>query len=229
MTHRMYSPPGLGNESPASPDLRKPRARLPAYEFWSRILCGAVIIFFVVGIVDSIWPRGTLGVRMKEAQVMANGISNSINEFYADYTRLPHPQAQKAQTGDVDSDTSPSTGLTQVLMGVEPEQEEKQNPRHTDYLEGIKPAKLSKKAGTPHAWSNGLMVDGKGVNWYSIVDFWGNFYRVRLDTDGDGFVENPDLNEIAEGRTKLKQRVIVWSPGRDGKEETWTDNPKSWD
>ena len=64
---------------------------------------------------------------------------------------------------------------------------------------------------------------------YSIVDAWGNLYHLRLDTDGDGWVENPDSNQAAEGRPKLKKLVIVWSPGKDGLEETWEDNPKSWD
>ncbi len=166
---------------------------------------------------------------MKEAKVMTNAISNSINEFYAYYNRLPLPQAQKTQTGDVDTDTSPSTRLTQVLMGVEPEQEEQQNPRRTDYLEGIKPAKANSKLGPSEdrpPWVNGLIFK---PNVYALVDGWGNIFRVRLDADGDGFVENPDLNGVAEGLTKLKQRVIVWSPGEDGKEETWSDNAKSWD
>jgi hypothetical protein len=50
-----------------------------------------------------------------------------------------------------------------------------------------------------------------------------------MDTDGDGWVVNPELNQVADGRTKLKKRVIVWSAGKDGREATWDDNARSWD
>ena len=70
---------------------------------------------------------------------------------------------------------------------------------------------------------------GPSLSKCSVVDGWGNFFRVRLDMDGDGSIENPCLDEALEGRAKLKARVIVWSPGKDGNDETWEDNPKSWD
>jgi hypothetical protein len=52
---------------------------------------------------------------------------------------------------------------------------------------------------------------------------------VKLDTDYNKELENPDTNGVADGLTKLAKRVLVWSPGKDGKEETWEDNVKSWD
>ena len=195
---------------------------------WTRI--GFAVLLIVI-----LWAgtqsdgRILPGARQKEAQVMAVAIRNSVEQFLADYGRLPVPEKAGNRGGVTDSDTSSIEGLATILIGKESGTTPRQNLQGVDYLEGIKPAKLSKKAGTPHAGSNGLIIDEKGVNWYSIVDRWGNFYRVRLDTNGDGFVENPDINDVAEGRTKLKRRVIVWSPGKDGKEETWSDNPKSWD
>ena len=193
------------------------------------------LIGFVVVMITILWAgtqsdgRIRPSVPQKEAKVMAVAIANSVEQFLADYGRLPVPEKAGHRGGDTDSDTSSIEGLATILIGKESGTTPRQNLQGVDYLEGIKPAKLSKKAGTPHAWSNGLIVDEQGMNWYSIVDSWGNFYRVRLDTDDDGFVENPDLNGVAEGLTKVKQRVIVWSPGKDGKEETWEDNPKSWD
>ena len=200
----------------------------PGYWNWTRI--GFAVLLIVI-----LWAgtqsdgRIPPGVRQKEAQVMAVAIRNSVEQFLADYGRLPVPEKTGNREEDTDSDTSSIEGLATILIGTESGTTPRQNLQGVDYLEGIKPAKLSKKAGTPHAWSNGLIIDDKGINWYSIVDSWGNIFRVRLDTDGGGFVENPDLNGVADGLTKVKQRVIVWSPGEDGKEETWTDNPKSWD
>jgi hypothetical protein len=200
----------------------------PGYWNWTRI--GFAVLLIVI-----LWAgtqsdgRIPPGVRQKEARVMAVAIRDSVEQFLADYGRLPVPEKAGNREEDTNSATSSIEGLATILIGTESGTTPRQNLQGVDYLEGIKPAKLSEKAGTPHAWSNGLIIDDKGINWYSIVDSWGNIFRVRLDADGDGFVENPDLNGVAEGLTKVKQRVIVWSPGEDGKEETWTDNPKSWD
>jgi hypothetical protein len=90
----------------------------------------------------------------------------------------------------------------------------------------MKQAKPGPKSGGPK-WVNGL-IDDSGSHFLFVVDPWGNFYHVRLDADGDGSLENPNIEERLAGRTRLQKRVLVWSPGKDGKEETWEDNPKSW-
>lgn len=230
MLNRMDNPPDLVSGSPESPDLRKPRTHPLASKLIIPLLCGTVLALLFLAMMSYLWPvKITEGVSIKEAGRMALGTSNSIEQFYADYNRLPLPQAQKTLIGDADTDTSPTTGLIQVLMGVEPEQAEKQNPRNTDFLEEIKPAKASSKpdpAKYHGPWVNGLVLQDKA---YSIVDAWGNYYRVRLDADGDKELDNPNLEQVAEGRARLPKRVIVWSPGKDGKEETWDDNPQSWD
>jgi hypothetical protein len=166
-------------------------------------------------------------VRQKESQVMGTALRNGIDQFLADYGRLPLPAGSTSATADLDTDSGVLSGLVSVLSGKETPSPSRQNPRNTDYLEGLKPAKPNKKPGGP-PWINGLIWD-PALSVFSIVDGWGSFYRVRLDTDGDGLVENPSPNEVAEGRPQLKQRVIVWSPGKDGKDETWEDNPKSWE
>jgi hypothetical protein len=159
---------------------------------------------------------------------MSIAISHSIEQFLADYGHLPLPTGSASAGRDLDTDTGSASGLVAVVTGKEPagSSTKPQNLRGIDYLEGVKPAKVIKKTGP--LWADGLVIDGTPPE-YSIVDAWGNLYHLRLDTDGDGWVENPDSNEVADGRTKLKKRVIVWSAGKDGYEETWEDNPKSWD
>ena len=63
---------------------------------------------------------------------------------------------------------------------------------------------------------------------YEIVDGWGNYFKMKLDTNYDQKLDNPNADEIAQGRGSLTKRVLVWSAGPDGKAETWEDNPRSW-
>lgn len=171
------------------------------------------------------------GVRKKEAQVMAIAVANAVEQFYADYNRLPKPTSA-TDGADSDTTTEGGEGLVKVLTGKEGEEGAVQNSRKVDYAEGIKPAKVVKgKAATAQAggsdkWRNGLVLEDENIE---IVDSWGNYYKVKLDTDYNKELENPDTNGVADGLTKLAKRVIVWSPGKDGKEETWEDNVKSWD
>jgi len=163
---------------------------------------------------------------------MSLAISNGIDQFLADHGSLPLPTDNAPAGRDLDADTGSASGLVAVLSGKEPADSstKPQNPGGVDYLEGIKPAKQLKptRAKSAPPWANGLMTEGTPPQ-YSIVDAWGNLYHLRLDTDGDGWVENPDPLQVADGRTKLKKRVIVWSAGKDGREATWEDNPMSWD
>ncbi len=171
------------------------------------------------------------GVRKKEAQVMAIAVANAVEQFYADYNRLPKPTSA-TDGADSDTTTEGGEGLVKVLTGKEGEEGAVQNTRKVDYAEGIKPAKVVKgKAGTAQAgasdkWRNGLVLEDENIE---IVDSWGNYYKLKLDTDYNKELENPDTNGVADGLTKLAKRVIVWSVGKDGKEETWEDNVKSWD
>ena len=171
------------------------------------------------------------GVRKKEAQVMAIAVANAVEQFYADYNRLPKPTSA-TDGADSDTTTEGGEGLVKVLTGKEGEEGAVQNTRKVDYAEGIKPAKVVKgKAATAQAggsdkWRNGLVLEDENIE---IVDSWGNYFKLKLDTDYNKELENPDTNGVADGLTKLAKRVLVWSPGKDGKEETWEDNVKSWD
>lgn len=56
----------------------------------------------------------------------------------------------------------------------------------------------------------------------TIIDVWGRAFFIRMDTDGDGEVEDPS------GPGRLARKVLVWSAGPDGDAETWEDNVVSW-
>lgn len=55
-----------------------------------------------------------------------------------------------------------------------------------------------------------------------LLDSEGNLFRLRFDTNNDDVIYSPIDNET------LKNRVLIWSAGRDGKFETWRDNARSW-
>ena len=64
---------------------------------------------------------------------------------------------------------------------------------------------------------------------FGIVDGWGHYFRIRLDSDGNKELDNPHPGQVAEGRTRMVKRVLVWSAGKDGNWNTWEDKPMSWD
>lgn len=64
-----------------------------------------------------------------------------------------------------------------------------------------------------------LDSDGGGELW----DPWGNYFRVRYDSNFDNQIENPE-----SPGSILPESIVVWSAGKDGDFETWKDNVKTW-
>jgi hypothetical protein len=169
------------------------------------------------------------GVRKKEALVMAIAIANAVEQFYSDYNTLPFSTNPTLPlTTDADTDSSSTQPIITILLGKEKEGSTLLNPRRTDFAEGIKPAKKSTRKETLNIWMNGLYPNGTSGP-YGVVDAWGNPYKIRLDTNFDKQLANPNPDQIQEGRPTLPKRVVVWSAGKDGDWDTWDDNPMSWD
>ena len=152
---------------------------------------------------------------------MAEALAEAITRFDADYHKLPVPSGPAPQGGDRDTDSAPSHSFIAILSGKEDPSAEAQNPKHTDYLEGILPAKKSR--GRDYGWANGLISD-PATGAYGVVDSYGKPYRIRLDTNHDETLTNPNPQQAAEGSPTRKPRVLVWSAGIDGAWNTWDDN-----
>jgi hypothetical protein len=165
--------------------------------------------------------------RHRGAQWMAIATSNGIEQFRADYPTLPLPSTPGPSGGDTDTDTSSAHSFITMLKGKETESGNHQNPRSVDFLEGINAAKKARPDEASPVWTNGLFFD-EATGHYGIVDAWGTPYRIRLDTNNDKSVLNPNADQLAEGRTAIPTYVIVWSAGRDRDWDTWDDNPMSW-
>lgn len=193
--------------------------------------CGCLLVsLFLFGLFVSwaFYQNSQTLVRMREKQSQRRtvALSNAIVQFDADYDRLPIPSGPSPQGGDRDTDTSPAHGFTSILLGQETLRGERQNLRNLDYTEGMQIAK--RRQGGDYPWANGIIVDASTAA-YGVVDNHGKAYRVRLDTNHDMKLANPDPAGASAGKAELGKRVLVWGAGKDGKWDTWDDNPKSWE
>lgn len=156
----------------------------------------------------------------KAAAAAIHTLVAGFDQFEIDYDRMPMPTSSVKGT-DCDVDTRAEEGLATILKGLDNEQ----NPREKDYLGELPQAAVeNEKVGggwhpeTPEA--------------LAIYDPWGFAYRVMIDLDEDGQLEDPETwskpTEERGKQAKIQQRVLVWSPGRDGDPETWGDNICSW-
>lgn len=146
------------------------------------------------------------------AQAAGQSVVNAVGNFDADYGRLPLPPGVRSGV-DFDSETTGAAGLISVLKGVDLTQ----NPKETDYLGEFKEAK------TLHGER---IVDGiyrEREDVIALFDRWGLPYRIRVDGDKDGRVNDPAIPGAV-----LHKRILVWSAGRDGDFTTWDDNVASW-
>lgn len=146
------------------------------------------------------------------AQSAAVTILNAIDQYHTDYDFFPAPTSA-VKGHDIETDSTAEEGLILILKGMDITA----NSRKTDYLGDIKDAKTLEGANR----LDGLVRDADAI---SLVDPRGQPYLIRLDGDGDGYVEDP-----SNPGTMLHKTAIVWSAGKDGDPATWGDNIKSWD
>ncbi|MBL9155975.1 MAG: hypothetical protein JNJ70_00790 [Verrucomicrobiales bacterium] len=145
------------------------------------------------------------------ASMAAGQLKLAISAYHAEYGEFPLVDP----ANDISFDSGHA--LMDILLGSDTQKEPGgRNPR------GI--AFYTDKAAKPMdegRFRRGITLDENGGG--ELWDPWGNHYRVRLDTNGDGKVENPE----APG-TQLPESILIWSAGPDGDFETWADNVKSW-
>ena len=141
---------------------------------------------------------------------MVSTIAAAVTEYQNERGSLP--AALSTQKGrDTDTDSSAPENLITTLMGINVPFSKRIN-----YLGDINEAKEVADG----RYESGIV---RKNDIAALVDPWGHFYHIRLDTDGDGFVDDP-----SEPGRRLKRSVIVWSAGKDGDPDTWKDNITSW-
>ena len=197
-------------------------AECPAASELSREMprgCGTGLLWFagllLLFVIFAFWQfHGYVNkVVRADAQSTTMAIYNAVDQYHAEYERLPAPES--ATIGrDWDTNSSAEENLISILKGRDADA----NLKAIDFLGDIKDAK--QEGGK---FLNGVILTGAAM---ALVDPWGQPYHIRLDGDGDGFVANPNPGDYPV--TRIAKPAIIWSAGKDGDPETWKDNVGSW-
>ena len=160
-------------------------------------------------------------VKKAASQKICVEIAGAVAEFFNTYEKYPLSSA--STNADVIIDDTASDGEWLGILAARGDV--KDNPRKHNFIDGMKQAKFS----------NGKYIDG--INFEesetapTLIDPWGLGYKVVMDGDSNGEIDNPELD--GSGATNPPQKVrgkkcLVYGAGPDGNFQTWGDNPKSW-
>jgi prepilin-type N-terminal cleavage/methylation domain-containing protein len=177
------------------------------------LLVVITIIGILVGIAVPVGNKVLENTRKVKVQATIKDLQVAIKGYQTEYNRYPMKQA-----GGMDADitTDDSTPLISVLMG---ENKDDLNPREIVFIE----LPIAKNG------AGGLTGD-EGA--YQLTDGWGEHFHIKMDTDYDNRIENPDVqNEDSsisgDAPARLPMGVLIYSKGRDKKENT-QDDVVSW-
>jgi type II secretory pathway pseudopilin PulG len=143
------------------------------------------------------------------AQNTAYNLKNAISAYFTEYRKYPL-EIRKA-----DLTTTTGHPLLTILVGNNDPAAMTYNPRKIAFFSG-KAARL--KDGR---YTRGIEYNEDGPSY--LWDSWGNLYHVRLDTNHDNQIDDPEF----PGQL-LSHSILVWSAGPDGNFSTWDDNVKTW-
>ncbi len=162
-------------------------------------------------------------VKKAAAQKVCVEVCGAIASFASDYDRLPISTSGGGTASDEEiSDTADGQTFLGVLAAAK--DTDKENPRHLNYIDGMQQAKTN--AGRP---INGINYEDNEAA-PSLYDPWGKGYKLILDADFDGEIENPERSGGSSNvPAKIRgKKAIMWGAGPDGDYDTWSDNVKSW-
>jgi prepilin-type N-terminal cleavage/methylation domain-containing protein len=176
-----------------------------------------VVITIIAVLVTLALPSITAAfrtARVVDTRNTMTGLITAINNYHADYSRLPlEPRAAK----DTEMALTSGNDLLKVLLG---ENVNRMNPTNRAYLDNPQMGKRG---------AGGLV--GKD-NQFSLVDCWGQPFRVVMDGNADDKVPNPDIRNAdesirGEAPTLLPRKAAAYSAGPDGQFGT-RDDVTSW-
>ena len=157
--------------------------------------------------------KGLGTTKKTEATLDSNKLVMACSAFFEEYQVLP-----MASTSAIDAEQVTDNNFMAPLLGLDSGKDD--NPKLFCFFDYLKTAREI----------NNSAVDRlvRTETTASLVDPWGNFYRVLCDYDGDYTIREPQ----ATGRSGLIQgrRVLVYSLGPDGIAggEGEKDNIYSW-
>ncbi len=135
-------------------------------------------------------------------------VAGAINSFYSTYGSFPIGGSDVDWVGDTSNKSTFVAILTAASVASR-----SANPKSINYLDGFKQAKRSAR---PGAWEDGIDYETKAEE-PAIYDWWGQPFKVIMDTNGDGAIANPILSQSA--KIFRGKKALVYStgpPNRDG-------------
>lgn len=186
------------------------------YVYFIRGLVAVMILLFLWGVVfGSAIGCGPPAREINTINTAVN-LKTAITAFYTEYDR--YPLGDRNSKNDITSDSAGE--LMNILMALDGGISKASNPRRIVFFTG---KKARKKWFGPYTKGIKLSTDGKSAE---LLDYWGNLYRVKLDSNGDNRITNP--GDPKTDASELPESVLVWSAGADVDFATWKDNVKTW-
>lgn len=195
-----------GDDSPPSSPPRRPSA--------SKLLLILVVLFCIA--VPLVYLARTVSRYREASKKLWHAIHHeqalkaAVENFHGTYNRLPEITGGGS---DCLTDGDAGVALLIVLLG---DKNFGPGGHHPNFLT-MPPSRSRQKGGLLY---DSAQPDPKPVGFY---DPWGNPYRIRIDHDYDGVIDDP----MRKGNTIAKQIVLVYSDGPDGLPGT-PDDVKTW-
>ena len=180
------------------------------------LLVVIVIIAILAAIVIPATKHLINRARVASAQNDALQLKNAIGSYFVEYRRYP---TRLKGPEDASSPILSDHALMDILLGSAAETApDGMNPRrHFGFnAKNARPTGDGRYRGGVH-----FEADGGGTFW----DPWGNHYRVLMDLDADNRIPAPSF---VSGTHFLPQAVAIWSAGKDGEDDSSTDNVITW-
>lgn len=167
-----------------------------------------LVVLAILGILMAMMvpAAGLIMKRMAKARTQsdANVAASVLQKYQAEYNRWP-PAYMPEGKGE-------TTAEWVDLMAPKPEESKDiyklNNPKRIVFFE-------------PGGGALAAGGDYKGA----FVDAWGKPFSFRVDLEGTGEMDNPNVDVGG----KLRARSLAWSAGPDGDLETWEDNVAGWE
>ncbi len=177
------------------------------------LLIVITIISVLTGLSVGAYNQAMVKARNLEAKTACKAVSLAVQNYRAEMGRMP---VSGHADSDVTVELTPDNPLLQVLLG--------------ETIIGLNTRRIAFLNPTMgKGGANGLV--GKDDH-FSLVDPWGQPYRVTMDTNEDNKLANPDAENqdptlSKDASRQLPSSVIVESAGQDKKFGT-LDDVVSW-
>ncbi len=182
-------------------DLTKKRAARDAFTL-IELLVVITIIAILMGLLFPAFKGVQDQAKRTQAKNDITQVVTALNAFYTEYGKYPCDAQTGADAQDfftADDDTNnktfdilrgdPANGWVQTY-----------NPKAIAFMQPL----IAKDLGKPRS---GIGGNGR------LYDPWGNVYRLRIDNNYNGMLENPYSTNA--GFNPIQQGVLAWSIGKD--------------